>query len=54
MAVVLGLLGYLFYESWIAVVIVAAIGLVFPGMRRKTLQKSRKENLNLQFKEAIA
>ncbi len=53
-AVVLGLLGYLFYESWIAVVIVAAIGLVFPGMRRKTLQKSRKEKLNLQFKEAIA
>ncbi|KGA96964.1 hypothetical protein AJ85_17560 [Alkalihalobacillus alcalophilus ATCC 27647 = CGMCC 1.3604] len=51
---VLGLLGYLFYESWIAVVIIGSLAFFFPKMRRKALQMNRKEKLNLQFKEAIA
>lgn len=50
----LGLLGYLFYESWIMAGVLGTVGLFFPFMRKKTLLKQRKEKLNLQFKEAIS
>ncbi|WP_096186954.1 type II secretion system F family protein [Evansella halocellulosilytica] len=47
-------LGYLFYESFIAAIILASFGLLFPRIQRKKLLETRKEKLNLQFKEAIA
>lgn len=47
-------IGYLFYESIIASIVLAALGLLYPRMQKKTLQEKRKEQLNLQFKEAIA
>jgi tight adherence protein B len=47
-------IGYLFYESIIAVIIIGALGLFFPKFQKKTLLEKRKEKLKLQFKEAIA
>ncbi|WP_235822692.1 type II secretion system F family protein [Cytobacillus massiliigabonensis] len=52
--VVLFLVGYLFYESIIASMIVAAVGFYYPRIQRKSLLEKRKEKLAVQFKEAIA
>lgn len=48
------LIGYLFYESIIFSLILAAFGFIFPRMQRKRLLEKRKEKLAVQFKEAIA
>ena len=52
--VLFGFVGYLFYESYIAAVILGALGLLYPKVQKKTLLEKRKEKLKLQFKEAIA
>ncbi|RDW21715.1 type II secretion system F family protein [Oceanobacillus chungangensis] len=49
-----GFVGYLFYESYIAAVILGALGLLYPKVQKKALLEKRKEKLKLQFKEAIA
>jgi tight adherence protein B len=46
--------GYLFYESIIAAIVLGALGLLYPKVQRKTLLNKRKEKLKVQFKEAIA
>ncbi|WP_099158600.1 type II secretion system F family protein [Virgibacillus ndiopensis] len=46
--------GYLFYESIIAAIVLAAFGLLYPKVQKKTLLERRKDKLKLQFKEAIA
>ncbi|WP_404453582.1 type II secretion system F family protein [Oceanobacillus kapialis] len=46
--------GYLFYESIIATIVLGALGLLYPRIQRKSLLNKRKEKLKLQFKEAIA
>ena len=48
------LLGMLFYENVLIAGIIAALGIFFPKMRKKTLQEQRKDKLSVQFKEAIA
>lgn len=53
-AIVFGFIGYLFYESIIAAIILGACGLLYPKIQKKTLLEKRKEQLNLQFKEAIS
>jgi tight adherence protein B len=52
--IVLFLVGYLFYESIIASLIVAAVGFYYPRIQRKSLLEKRKAKLAVQFKEAIA
>ena len=47
-------IGYLFYESIIASIVLASLGLLYPKIQKKTLLERRKEQLNLQFKEAIS
>lgn len=47
-------IGQLFYESIIAAIIFASLGFFYPNMHKKTLLQRRKDQLNLQFKEAIA
>ncbi|MFD1017668.1 type II secretion system F family protein [Thalassobacillus hwangdonensis] len=49
-----GLIGQLFYESWIAAGVLASLGLLYPYVQKKRLLEKRKEKLSLQFKEAIA
>lgn len=46
--------GYLFYESTIASIIIGVLGLFYPKIQKKTLLEKRKEKLKVQFKEAIA
>ncbi|MFD2630924.1 type II secretion system F family protein [Oceanobacillus kapialis] len=46
--------GYLFYESIVATIVLGALGLLYPRIQRKSLLNKRKEKLKLQFKEAIA
>lgn len=51
---VFAFLGYLFYESIIAAIVLGSLGLLYPRMQKKTLLEKRKDQLNLQFKEAIS
>lgn len=53
-AIVFAFIGYLFYESIIAAIILGACGLFYPKIQKQTLLEKRKEQLNLQFKEAIS
>lgn len=47
-------ISYLFYDSLIFSLIVSAGGLIYPRFKKKSLAEKRKNELNLQFKEAIA
>ena len=48
------LIGILFYSNLIIALVVALLGVLYPGLQRKKLLEKRKEQLRLQFKEAIA
>ncbi|GGH77611.1 tight adherence protein B [Pullulanibacillus pueri] len=46
--------GYLFYSTIIVACGFALLGLFYPKMRKKALLEKRKEQLRMQFKEAIS
>jgi tight adherence protein B len=48
------IIGYLFYGHFIAALLIAILGLVYPRIQKKTLIEKRKSELKMQFKEAIA
>lgn len=52
-AVIIGI-SYLFYDNIIFSLVLSAGGLFYPRFKRKNLAEKRKNELNLQFKEAIA
>ena len=45
---------YLFYDSFILSMLVAAFGVLYPRQKKKSLKEKRKDELLLQFKEAIS
>lgn len=47
------ILGYLFYQSLILSFLFAVFGILFPKYQRKILLSKRKNELEIQFKEAI-
>jgi tight adherence protein B len=49
-----GVLGYIFYESVIGIVLIGSVGLLFPRFMKNNLREKRQEKLKMQFKEAIA
>lgn len=51
--IIFGIMGYIFYEKSIIIMIMSGFGLLFPIWRRKQLLATRKHILNLQFKEAV-
>lgn len=51
--IVFSILGYIFYEKTVLVLLMSLLGLLFPIWRRKQLLETRKHVLNLQFKEAV-
>lgn len=46
-------LGYLFYNNVIMACLIACMGLLYPGMRQRLLLQKRKNELNMQFKQAL-
>lgn len=52
-ASVLGMIAYLFYDSWVFAGILSLASLLYPRFRRKQLLRKRKQQLNLQFKQAL-
>ncbi|MGX7417491.1 type II secretion system F family protein [Carnobacterium gallinarum] len=50
---VFSILGYIFYEKPVIILLMSLFGLFFPIQRRKQLLVTRKHVLNLQFKEAV-
>ncbi len=49
--VVIFIVGYIFYENFILAAILGLLGFKFPKMRTKQIIKSRKNALNIQFKD---
>ena len=47
------LIGYLFYRSFIIAFIVALFGIKYPSIKVKDLIKKQKNDLNIQFNDAI-
>lgn len=52
-AIVLFGIGYIFYKSMVMAFMLASLGLLYPKIRRKQLAVKRKEELSLQFKQAL-
>ena len=50
---VCGAAAYLFYRSVAAFILFLPVGILYPLYKRKSLREQRKEELRLQFKEAI-
>lgn len=44
---------FIFYRSYIISVVFVPLSLLYPGIKTKEIIKKRKNNLNLQFKEAL-
>lgn len=53
-SMVFGILGKLFYDSYIMAIFLGGFGLIYPFAQKKKLLRKRKDKLSLQFKEAIA
>ncbi|MDK8181843.1 type II secretion system F family protein [Paenibacillus sp. UMB4589-SE434] len=51
--VMLGAIGIIFYKNVIMAVLLALLGLLYPKLRRKQLMQKRKDELSLQFKQAL-
>lgn len=47
-------IAFLFYDSFIVSLIAAAFGFIYPKVKKKNLKEKRKDELSLQFKEAIS
>ena len=52
-AVIFGV-AYLFYDNFIISTIAACLGIIYPRFKKKDLRDKRKDELTLQFKEAIS
>ncbi|NOU96934.1 pilus assembly protein TadB [Paenibacillus sp. LMG 31456] len=50
----LGIVGYVFYKHIIGALLLSLVGLYYPVIRRKELIRKRKNQLQLQFKQALA
>lgn len=46
-------LGYIFYRSIVLALLLTPAALLYPGFRKKELIRKRKNELNLQFREAL-
>ncbi|ASK62844.1 pilus assembly protein TadB [Virgibacillus phasianinus] len=53
-AAVIFVVGLIFYDNYIVSGILACLGIFYPKFKRKDLMKKRKDELSLQFKEAIS
>lgn len=53
-AVIIFCVAYLFYDSIIVSLIAACFGMIYPRFKRKQLIEKRKDELSMQFKEAIS
>lgn len=49
----LGMVGYVFYRSGFAAMLLAALAVFYPRLRRKALIRKRQEELSQQFKQAL-
>jgi tight adherence protein B len=47
------LMGYFFYQSWIAVICLAPVLILFLRQKKKELANKRKQELNVQFKDLL-
>ncbi|WP_077602605.1 type II secretion system F family protein [Oceanobacillus sojae] len=47
-------ISYLFYDNLILSFIAACLGVIYPRFKKKDLRNKRKDELSLQFKEAIS
>lgn len=52
-AIVVFVIGYVFYRSIIMALIITPVALKYPSMREKEIIKNQKKKLNIQFKEAL-
>ncbi|WP_019534126.1 type II secretion system F family protein [Paenibacillus ginsengihumi] len=53
-AVIAGLIGVVFYKHAAAVILLSSAGLALPALRRKSVIRSRKAQLQQQFKQLLA
>ncbi|WP_242866737.1 type II secretion system F family protein [Abyssisolibacter fermentans] len=52
-AIVVFVIGYVFYRSIIMALIITPVALKYPSMREKEIIKNQKKKLSIQFKEAL-
>lgn len=52
-AIVIYVIGFIFYRSHILSSVLTSLALLYPRMRAKELMKKRKNEFNLQFKEGL-
>ncbi|TDF99854.1 pilus assembly protein TadB [Paenibacillus piri] len=50
----LACIGFIFYNHWFGALVLSAAGLYYPVIRRKQLIRKRRNQLQLQFKQALA
>ncbi|PAV28965.1 pilus assembly protein TadB [Virgibacillus profundi] len=53
-AIIIFGVAHLFYDSFIIAFIVSCFGIIYPKFKKKDLRDKRKDELTLQFKEAIS
>ncbi|UHA76096.1 type II secretion system F family protein [Paenibacillus sp. 481] len=49
----MGAVGYLFYQHWLGILLLAALGFKYAGMREQALLERRRGRLTQQFKQAL-
>jgi tight adherence protein B len=50
---VMGVVGWVFYRSWLIVFLAFCLGLLYPGFNRKALVEKRRNVLRVQFKDLL-
>jgi tight adherence protein B len=51
--IILYAIGYVFYQHYVISALIASLGLLYPKLRTKELINKRKQELGLQFKQAL-
>ncbi|MBM7615825.1 type II secretion system F family protein [Alkaliphilus hydrothermalis] len=51
--VVLYIIGYIFYQSWVGAFLLTPVALFYPSYKRRDKIELQKKQLNLEFKEAL-
>lgn len=51
--IVMGMIGYLFYQHWIGVCVIGSMGMLYPRIRRSSLLEQKRMHLTIQFKQAL-
>ena len=49
----MGVVGWVFYRSWLIVFLAFCLGLLYPGFNRKALVEKRRNVLRVQFKDLL-